>query len=270
MRWFQAGMQKGTLTVRRGAATIEQPLTPEAFTTMQLCYQMVALRHTNRPDLQGHYARVFSECKEYLLGGYVYGLNARDASGQTVSAPPWELLISYEMAIRREVAKQMNQVTKPFTAALKEAWKDATTKERRFVTPLALSTKRPTLSTPWDPAWGRWTTKGKDNKGKGKGKDKGKERRRSVLEHCQSHMPDGSPVCYRFNTSGEACKQKECKFKLSVASASVPIPSSSAPPSTASPWTPRARVPTTSEREASSASSTPLQAASERIQSLSS
>ena len=44
------------------------------------------------------------------------------------------------------------------------------------------------------------------------GKDKGKGKS-SRLPGCAAQTPDGSPVCYRFNTPGEKCKQKKCKFR---------------------------------------------------------
>lgn len=201
---------KGTLTIRRGASRVEEPQTPEALrkrlTVMQHAFQMVALRHTNRPEIQGDYAKAFAEYKDYLLGEYVYGLNSQDEGGRTVATPPWSLVLSYERAVRKEAMKRTNGEGTPIPVALKQAWKDPTVKERSFVTPLALHTKRPMLQPGENP--NKWTRREEKEKGKGKGK-KGK----SSLPNCSSHTPDGAPVCFRFNTPGEKCKERKCKFK---------------------------------------------------------
>lgn len=176
---------------------------------MRNAFQMVALRHTNRPELQGDYMKVFEDYKDYLLGEHVYGLNARDADRMTVAAPPFRLVLAYERAIRKEAAKRMNQEGVAFPAALKLAWKDPTTKERHFTTPLALVAKRPSGSQQaqqWDAAASKkqkFEAKGTREKGKGKGKQ---------LAGCASHNKEGTPICYRFNTAGEKCKPKKCKF----------------------------------------------------------
>lgn len=204
---------KGNLSVRRGATTVPEPSNPEALrkrlSIMQHAYQMVALRHTNRQELQGDYVKAFADYKDFILGEYVWGLNAKDEEGKTVSSPPWSLVLSYERAIRKEAAKKVREGT-PYPAALREAWRDPTIKERHFVTPLALHSKRPTPEVPPVP-W-KYHKGGKD-KGKG-GKDgKGKKGGKTVLPGCATHTPDGDPVCYRFNTPNEKCKEKKCRFK---------------------------------------------------------
>ena len=203
---------RGTLTIKRGASRVEEPQTPEALrrrlTVMQHAFQMVSLRHTNRPEIQGDYPKAFAEFKDYLLGEYVYGLNSQDEHGRTVATPPWGLILSYERAVRKEAMKRTNADGIPIPVALKQAWKDPTVKERHFVTPLALHMKRPSLQNPPGDNPNKWHKS--EEKGKGKGKFK---KGRSTLPNCASHMPDGTPVCFRFNTPGEKCKEKKCKFK---------------------------------------------------------
>ena len=79
--------------------------------------------------------------KEYLLGDYCYGLHAAESAGATI--PPWALVLSYEHAIRKFACKLVTQGGMQPGAALKKAWKDASVKERHFITPLALYAKRP-------------------------------------------------------------------------------------------------------------------------------
>ena len=203
---------KGNITVRKGSTKVKDPENPEALrqrlTVMRNAYQMVALRHTNRPELQGDYVKVFEDFKDYLLGEHVFGLNAKDAEGLTVAAPPFRLVLSYEKAIRKEAARKMNQEGMPYPTALRAAWRDSTVKERHFTTPLALVAKRPSApqaalsAGPAAPKKPRF-----DGKGGGKAPAKGRQ-----LAGCHSHNKEGTPICYRFNTVGEKCKQKKCKF----------------------------------------------------------
>eukprot|EP00435_Cladocopium_sp_Y103_P074484 s15_g49.t1 len=203
---------KGTLSVRRGATRVKEPGNPEALrhrlTVLRNAWQMLSLRHTNRPELQGDYVKTFEDLKDYLLGDHVYGLHARDAEGLTLAAPPFSLVLSYEKAVRKEAAKRMNQEGTPFPAALRAAWRDPLTKERYFTTPLALVAKRPSAppaGSREDPSTKKQRFEPKGGKGKGQGKGK-------QMPGCATHNKAGVPICYRFNTVGEKCKQKKCKF----------------------------------------------------------
>ena len=90
---------KGTLTVKRGSSKVKDPENPRVrLTVMRNALQMIALKHTNRAELQGDYVKTFEDLKDYLLGEHVYGLNAKDAEGQTVAAPPFRLVLAYERA----------------------------------------------------------------------------------------------------------------------------------------------------------------------------
>ena len=81
-----------------------------------------------------------------------------------------------------------------FGAASEKAWTCPVTKERHFITPLALYPKRSYPSGDWDPK----------GKGKGKGKDKGKDK-------GEGTGSKGEKICYRFNQG--KCNYKKCKFE---------------------------------------------------------
>ena len=203
---------KGTLTVKKGSSKVKEPENPEALrvrlTVMRNAYQMIALKHTGRPELQGEWVRVFEDYKDYMLGEHVYGLNAKDADGQTVAAPPFKLVLAYERAVRKEAMKRVNREGATIPAALRLAWRDPTTKERHFTTPLALVAKRPAAQSS---SWNQGGPPKKQQKVEQKGgKDKGKGKSRPP--GCASQTPEGVPVCYRYNTPNEKCKQKKCKF----------------------------------------------------------
>ena len=206
---------KGNLTVRRGSGKVKDPGNPEALrsrlTVMRNAFQMVSLKHTNRSELQGDWVRVFEEFKDYLLGDHVYGLHAQDADGNTIAAPPFRLVLSYERAVRKEAVRRVNQEKTAYPVALKQAWRDPTTKERHFTTPLPLVSKRPSggqVPAASSKSTGSPAKKQRaEEKGKPKGAGKGKQ-----MAGCASHNADGVPICYRFNTPGERCKVKRCKF----------------------------------------------------------
>ena len=214
-----AGCNSSSLGLKRpidneeGFHKVSDPANAEGLrrrlTVMKNCV-MLALKHTNRHELQGEWNTVVEEYKEYLLGEYVYGLVAKDADGNTVASPPWNLVLSYEKASRKQAAKLVNNEGKPWPVALKSAWKDSTVKERHFTTPLALYAKRP--APPWRESTNQQPWKKADQgKGKAKGKLKGAGKQKDGP--CASHTPEGDVVCYRYNTVGERCRERKCKFK---------------------------------------------------------
>ena len=104
---------KGKITMKRGAAKVPEPSNAEELrrrlNIMRNAMELVALRHTNRQELQGDYDKIFEDYKNYLLGEYVHGLVAKDSEGNTVASPPWSLVLSYEHAVRKHAMKLVNQ-----------------------------------------------------------------------------------------------------------------------------------------------------------------
>ena len=207
---------RGRFTIRRGATKVPEPMNAEQLrrrlTVMKNAFIMISLKHTNRKELQGEWDRTFEEYKDYLLGEYVYMLAAKDSDGNTISTPPWSLVIAYELAVRRKAVKLVNSEGHSMPVALKMAWRDPTVKERHFTTPLALHSKRPTPQVEWEAS--KFMKQQFKGDGKGKGKDKkGGKGGKSNLQHCASHTPEGKPVCYRYNNPKERCKAKKCRFE---------------------------------------------------------
>eukprot|EP00435_Cladocopium_sp_Y103_P016023 s1212_g4.t1 len=184
---------KGSLSVKRGSTTVPLPSGPEQLrrrlSVMLHATLMLAIKHTNREEIQDVNRDLFERYKDYLLGDYVWGLSSTDLQGHQVQTPPWSLVLSYEQAIRKRAYNLMVTEHVKLGAALEQAWKCPTTKERHFITPLALYSKRSYPNT----NWGEWNPKGKGKSNKGqssKGKTKGKG---------ASVTPDGSKICFRFN-----------------------------------------------------------------------
>eukprot|EP00439_Symbiodinium_sp_Y106_P003505 s13349_g1.t1 len=196
---------KGQMTVKRGTSRVPLPAGPEELrrrlNIMRNVYLMLKLKFPGRSDLQdltpelferykeyllGDYVynlqardssdnvELFERYKEYLLGDYVYNLQARDSSDNVVHTPPWQLVLAYEQAVRKQafhymvldslsIAAAWEKAWKDpafhymvldslsIAAAWEKAWKDPVTKERHFSTPLSLYSKRkpadPTMPT---------------------------------------------------------------------------------------------------------------------------
>ena len=196
---------KGALSVKKGTTTVALPTGPEQLrrrlSVMLHCIQMLALKHTNREEIQDFSRDTMERYKDYVLGDYVWGLSSTDLQGQLIQTPPWSLVLSYEHAIRKRAYSLMVSENLKIGAAFEQAWKCPTTKERHFITPLALYSKR---SNPGS-SWGEWSPKskgkGKSKSGSGKGKATGKG---------ASTAPDGSKICFRFNQG--KCSYQKCKF----------------------------------------------------------
>eukprot|EP00435_Cladocopium_sp_Y103_P008156 s2140_g2.t1 len=195
---------KGSLTVKKGSATVPLPTGPEQLrrrlSVMQNCLLMLALKHVNREELQDLSKDVFDRYKDYVLGDFVWGLSSTDLQGQQIQTPPWNLVLSYEHAIRKKAYFFMTAERMMLGAALEKAWKCPTTKERHFITPLALYSKRSYPQGNSNPNQGTWNPKGK---GKGKTKSKGPQK-------GSGQGPDREKICYRFNAG--KCNYQKCKF----------------------------------------------------------
>ena len=137
---------KGVMTVKRGSSRVALPSNPEELrrrlNIMRNAYLMLRLKFPGRADLQDLEIDLFERYKEYLLGDYVHNLQARDSADSVVHTPPWQLVLSYEQAIRKQAFHYMVMDSIAMGAAWEKAWKDPVTKERHFSTPLSLYAKR--------------------------------------------------------------------------------------------------------------------------------
>ena len=212
-------------------ARVSLPRDPEEFrrrvTVLGTAWLFVSYQQTHKEYLKGLTPQTFTEYLSYMLGEYVMGLSAKDASGNSMAHPPWSLVISYDHAIR---SKAMSLVKKGalLKDALKLAWEDPITKERYFTTPLCLESnrKRPAEAHAegrrHEPA-PRHTPKGGSkgsNKGSGKnpskykrggGKGSNKGGGKGSNKGCASKTNDGQDICFRFN-SEQGCDMAKCRF----------------------------------------------------------
>ena len=212
----------GSLKAVKTSPSVALPRDPEELrqriALLGRAWAFVSLGQPNCKYLQGNTPQMWNEYLDYLLGPYVHKLYARDAYGSVASEPPWNLSLSYALEIRRKMVDLMAKGT-AIDVALPAAWRDGLTKERFFITPLAIGStlKRPAPFSHNQEADPRKKTRAekaalrmqKGAKGKGKGKNKGRKPGKGHEAGCADETPDGKRICYSFSGKERPCtKQK--------------------------------------------------------------
>ena len=206
---------KGHLSIKKRSNSVALPTGPEQLrlrlTVMHNALAMIKLKHTGRAELADITADLFEKYKDYFLGDYVYGLRSADTAGSMI--PPWTLVLGYEHAIRKFANKLVSQEGYKFGEALKKAWKDATIKERHFISPLSLYGKRTADAPPAPPATAERPGKGGKKGGK-KGGAKGTKGQPHTWQSGKgsSQTPDNKPICFCYNAKGGCKKGAKCHF----------------------------------------------------------
>ena len=153
---------------------------------------------------------------DYILGPWVKGLAARDETQVVVSTPAWVLVMAYCHAIRKKAMRLCEDKQLDIATAMVTAREDTLTKERYFITPLAICPKGP-------PERQRSRSRNrydKGPKGKGKRKDKSKGKGKGggvgfeskATQHDKT--PDGKSICRAFNDPRRKCEygRKQCRW----------------------------------------------------------
>jgi len=222
----------GQLRAVRIGTKVSLPKTPEQLRArlalLGTTLMFAAVQQKHKTYLKGLSPQVFVDYVDYLLGDHVLGLAAKGSGQVSFGGPSWQLVISYEHAIRKKMSELVKKKGLTIKEALKNAYEDPVTKERNFTTPLCLETvgsKRPA-----PPEWaaqeaytgkfgGKNTSKGSEKgagkgkyaKGEGKGNKRKKDPKRVAPQGCHEKTPDGKNVCYFFNRP-EGCTRATCPF----------------------------------------------------------
>jgi hypothetical protein len=227
----------GNLNLKRASSDIEEPSNPEELRRrLQIMVNgliFISLQHSNRAELQGIRPEYANTYAGYLLGEHCWMLIARDSEGHTIASPNWKLVLRYEMAIRKKAYNLMNDDGIPFIQAMDTACKDSLTKDRAFITPLAISAAAgskgveigtSSLKRAADFDRGSESAEGgirprggKKGKGKGKGRGKGKGGKAAgkgpqIPSGCARSTPDGHLICYGYNDPATRCRNPRCPF----------------------------------------------------------
>ena len=207
----------GNVTIKRSGTAVMLPTSPESLrrriTILGHALIMISLKHTNQVALQGLDPGFFDMYKSYLLGDFVLNLTARNDKGDVIISPPWHLILGYEQAIRKKVCYDLNNGSHAsFRVALQAAWMDPITKERHFITPLALSSAPSGKRTVEHDSESRKDKRPKgDRKGDRKGKGKGDGK--STSSKGQARTPEGKQICFKFNDPKKKCTSRPCRYE---------------------------------------------------------
>mgnify|MGYP007004416050 CR=1 FL=1 len=191
-------------------------------------FMLCKLRYPSKRWLSDMQTRIFDIHADFFCGENVMGLQAKNEDGVVVSTPSFQLCLSYDYQVRKEMGKLINQ-GETLKVALDKALKDTTIRERFFTTPCALQVRSafpaPGSGNHWDPAQtlgsrgksrgaggfdgnsatGKGQASKKQKKGKGKG---GKGGSSKGGKGVSALSPDGREICYAFNSEG--CQAKNC------------------------------------------------------------
>ena len=121
-------------------------------------------------------------------------------------------MLDYEHAIRKFANKLVSQEGYKFGEALKKAWKDATIKERHFISLLSLYGKRTADAPPAPPAGAERPRKGGKKGGKKGAAKTAKGPTTWQSGKGSSRTPDNKPICFRYNAKGGCKKGAKCHF----------------------------------------------------------
>ena len=229
----------GNMRLKRASLEMDEPANPEELrkriTLMINGLVFISLQHSNRKELTGISPELANKYCAFLLGDHIWGFVAKDEEGRTIASPNWNLVISYEMAIRKRAYKYIYEDGTCFPDALKQAWYDTLTKDRHFTTPLAIAaatgSKRVDVTGGGKRAYeveetgqrkalkntaGRGSSGGR-GRGKGGGKgSKGGGRSSKGLEvpkGCARLTPDNKPLCYGYNDFKVRCRNPRCAYE---------------------------------------------------------
>ena len=216
----EADILGATVEIKRGYGECQKPKNPEEFrkrmAVVAHAYLLAQLKYPQKAILKDLQPQHWLKYVDLMLGDHVLGLKAKNKDGDVVASPDFDLMLSYDYQIRRNMVKLMNEGV-PMVLALKESMADTTLKERFFLTPnvysqVATSSVRGDYNRSRSPpgSWAPWqgapwrddrdTPRGKGKSKKGGGKGKGK-----TGKQLHDRTPDGRQICWKWNNPRERC-----------------------------------------------------------------
>ena len=82
------------------------------------------MHHSTKPWLTGLDPEFFNTYLDFLLGEHVWGLVAKNAAGNTVAAPTWGQVLTFELEIRKKACSIV--IESRGATTLMKAWKAGT------------------------------------------------------------------------------------------------------------------------------------------------
>ena len=169
-------------------------------------FTIAKLQNPNRPWLATASSEVWLEHSDYVLGPRVWGLNLGGEGRRR--PPPWQLVLSYEFALRREALRLVTFEGKNLRDAMFEARHCTELRDVHFITPVLVSKVGDGGRAAFRdaPYWPRNGPRGYGkNEDMGKGKGNGDP-------NLPTTTPDGKRICFAYNNQHERCPHgKACR-----------------------------------------------------------
>ena len=222
------------LRAKKGVKELDLPRGPEELRDrikrVMAVHAYAKARYVTRPWLQGLEPIDWDRHVEYFLSERVYRLDAKDSSGSPICSPSWALVLNYEQQVRTKAMRLLaDGEERRLSEALVAARKDGETRERYFLTPLAVtrpggeqrtrsrSGRRDQGRPITKPSKGRREPTSSSQKGgqkrgrKGDGKGKLPDGRFAGMTR-NNRDEQGKPICYDFNMLHQNCSKSPCKM----------------------------------------------------------
>jgi len=140
----------GVLHVVKGKRTAPLPQGPEQFRAvmrvMALHWEMVHLKGAGRSVLKDYSTAVFEKHVEYILGDEC--LLIAEANPTMSCTPSWDLLMKYELEIRKLAIRKVNEGGATLAEGLALARSSVEHRTSYFITPLAMPGSRASVARP--------------------------------------------------------------------------------------------------------------------------
>ena len=222
----------GVYKIKRAITKVKLPQDSEELRhrlgVLGITYCVARLRHPTRNWLETSTPALFADHAAFILGKDVHKSVVKVNGVE--HRPPWTLVLSYELEVRKAAIELVCYDSLNLAAALKKVYGDTEHRQRHFLTPCMASvvtatstqdgygkasanasTERPAPYTSVPPIPRSQMRKmlkgaGKGEKGRNRGKDGGKAKGKGGDWHSKTE--DGKSICFRYNTAGKSCNGK--------------------------------------------------------------
>jgi len=137
----------GLLHVVKGKRTAPLPTGPEQYRAvmkvMALHWEMVHLKGAGRAILKDYTVQVFDRHVDYILGDECHLIG--EANPTMSCGPTWDLLMKYELEVRKHAIRKVNEGGATLAEAMEAARRSVEHRTSYFITPLAMPQSRVTL-----------------------------------------------------------------------------------------------------------------------------
>ena len=235
---------KAVIQMRRTRVRSQMPATSEQlrhkYRLLAVHWGMICARYPNKGWAARYHPSVFRDHVDWLLGDDAADMRAAAPEGKDSIKPTWQIILRYELEIRKEATRRINMCGNTLSDALGLARHSDELRTRYLVTPLALSGRRPQQEEDRPAVYGNPQPKRQaqpapalhQKKGKGQGKGQGKKRKGQQLPERQRTKAargqtryaatlqadkdslhskhNGKTICFGFQTPQGCSRGQEC------------------------------------------------------------